>query len=155
MFKQKQKKNKFRLVLLFILIISVSFLHSQPNKAKTRDIKRYIEISNQKDQFIQLMDMMLEQYIEMLDIVSTEAWNSIRTSIYDEIDDIIDLLVPVVDKYFTHEDIIELIKFYESPIGKKLNNVTPQMMGELYEVGSDWGEKLAENILNKLIELGY
>ena len=150
----QNRKNKM-MILLLIVIVSVSVIHCQPNEAKIRDIKRYIEVSNQKDQFIQLMDMMLEQYTEMLDIVPGEAWNSIRASINDEIDEIIDLLVPIVDKYFTHDDITELIKFYESPIGKKLNDVTPQMMSELYEVGSNWGERLAENILNKLIELGY
>ena len=150
----QNRKIKF-MVIILILILSMSILHGQPNEAKKRDIQKYIEVSNQKDQFVQLMDMMLEQYTEMLDIVPSVAWVSIRESIIEEVDEIIDLLVPIVDKYFTHDEIAELIKFYESPIGKKWNEVTPQMMGELYEVGSNWGERLAENILNKLIELGY
>ena len=144
-----------RKIIILIVAISIGMLYGQLNEEKKRDIERYIEVSNQKDQFIQLMDMMFEQYIDMLDIVPPEAWEAIRGSISSETDEIIDLLVPVVDKYFTHDDIRELIKFYESPIGKKLNDVTPQMMPELYEIGSNWGESLAEDILNKLIELGF
>lgn len=38
--------------------------------------------------------------------------------------------LPVYQKHFTEQEIIELIKFYKSPIGKKLSDLSPTIMQE-------------------------
>jgi uncharacterized protein len=59
-----------------------------------------------------------------------------------------DEYIPLYNKYFTHDDIKQLIKFYESPIGKRSVEV-----GSL--IASDFGPS-KERLQKKLIkELGY
>jgi hypothetical protein len=65
------------------------------------------------------------------------------------------MAVPSYEKYFTHADIKELIRFYESPIGKKLISVQPKIMQECMVAGQEWGRKLGEKVAKKLQEQGY
>jgi hypothetical protein len=40
-------------------------------------------------------------------------------------------MYPVVDKYYTEDDLKNLIAFYKSPTGRKVLEVMPQMMGDI------------------------
>jgi hypothetical protein len=46
-------------------------------------------------------------------------------------------------------------KFYESPMGKRMGEVTPLLTQETMAVGQKWGEKLGQDIVNELIKDGY
>ena len=46
------------------------------------------------------------------------------------IGEIVKLLVPIYDKYYTEEDLNQLIQFYTSSVGKKVFEVTPQIVQE-------------------------
>ena len=55
---------------------------------------------------------------------------------------ILDLAVPVYDKYYSADEVKALIKFYESPLGQKMASTQPKLSRELQEVGRKWGEGL-------------
>ena len=46
--------------------------------------------------------------------------------------------VPLYDKYFTENDLSELINFYKSPVGKKLIKVTPLLMEDSMMVSVEY-----------------
>ncbi len=50
------------------------------------------------------------------------------------------LVVEVWDRHFTHQDILELIAFSESPVGHKLVRKQPEVLAESMEAGRRWGE---------------
>jgi hypothetical protein len=52
----------------------------------------------------------------------------------------LDLAVPVYDKYFTSEEIRGLIQFYQTPLGQKSVSVLPQLTTELMNEGRKLGE---------------
>jgi hypothetical protein len=54
---------------------------------------------------------------------------------------IMDMVVTIYDKHLTQQDIRDLLAFYETPLGKKIIRVMPQVMQEsIHE-----GEKLAKS----------
>jgi len=55
-------------------------------------------------------------------------------------------MVPVYAKYFTQEDLEQLIAFYETPIGQKFVNTTPMVMQESMQIGQEWGMELGKKI---------
>ena len=84
-----------------------------------------------------------EKILSLIDVSGTrESMDAMFTQIISEappeeatklkgvfnLDEIIERFIPVYDKYFTEEDLTELITFYKSPVGKKLIKVTPQLM---------------------------
>ena len=68
---------------------------------------------------------------------------------------LVDMIVPIYNRHFTEEEINELIKFYESPIGKKMASVTPQIATEAMQVGMQWGSDILRRIQQRLKEKGY
>ena len=49
-------------------------------------------------------------------------------------------MIPIYDKYFTHNDIRSLIRFYDSPIGRKFIKMQPYILTESMQAGTKWSE---------------
>ncbi len=66
---------------------------------------------------------------------------------------LLDLAVPIYDKYLSHEEIKGLIQFYRTPLGQKAISVLPKVSGELGEEGKKWGEGIGrQSMLEVLAE---
>lgn len=68
-------------------------------------------------------------------------------------------LTPLYDKYYTHSEIKELIKFFGSPVGRKYSAVYMPMMNDSIPVAQAWGNKFgprtAKEVGKELKRLGY
>ncbi len=58
----------------------------------------------------------------------------------------------VYDKYFTHDEILEMIEWYSSPLGKKTIKVMPKLLVESNEAGRRWGEEVGNRVATEMIE---
>jgi hypothetical protein len=67
-------------------------------------------------------------------------------------DQFLALSIPVYDKHFPLEEIEGLIKFYETPLGKKAGSVLPQVLNECQALGSKWGEELGRQTMIEIME---
>ena len=74
-------------------------------------------------------------------------WVDIMTEIDGS--EIVNMVIPVYQKYLTEEDVIALNSFYDSPVGRKLIRVQPSIMQESMVIGQQWGQKLAHEIMAK------
>jgi uncharacterized protein len=68
-----------------------------------------------------------------------------------DIAQLIDLAIPAYDRYFSHEEIKSLIKFYETPLGQKSLSVMPQLTNEMRDAGRKWGEKLGRDSMQEVL----
>jgi uncharacterized protein len=64
---------------------------------------------------------------------------------------VLDLAVPIYDRYYSDEEIKSLIRFYETPVGQKMASVMPQMSVELQEAGSKWGESIGRDSMMEVL----
>lgn len=62
------------------------------------------------------------------------------------VNQLVDLLVPVYQKQFTEEDVKAFLEFYQSPAGKKLVEKQPVIMQESMVIGQQWGMGVAQKI---------
>lgn len=63
-------------------------------------------------------------------------------------------MVNIYDKHFTQDEIKDLIKFYESPTGKKLLETTPEISKDLMNsMMTNYMPEFQEKLTNKLYEL--
>jgi len=96
---------------------------------KINDIRKLIEISGAKTIALQSFTYTLKNQMddpEVLDIIEKEF----------NIEELVDeIYIKIYDKYFTESEIKELILFYESPIGKKLLNLSPKLFQEAAVMG--------------------
>ncbi|MBN1869123.1 MAG: DUF2059 domain-containing protein [Candidatus Omnitrophica bacterium] len=54
------------------------------------------------------------------------------------VDEIIERLIPLYDKYYNEQELWDMIRFYESPAGKKILEVTPKIMEESVGVSVEY-----------------
>lgn len=64
--------------------------------------------------------------------------------------DLIDRVVPVYARYFTASELDDMIAFYETPTGRKLAEVEPQLAKECMRIGESWGRDAAERAMTSL-----
>src|SRR5437763_1129174 len=65
--------------------------------------------------------------------------------------ELLNIAVPAYNKYYTHEEVLGLIEFYSTPLGKKTISVMPNLMGELQEAGRKWGEGLGRDSMIEVL----
>jgi hypothetical protein len=64
---------------------------------------------------------------------------------------LLELAVPIYDKYFSDEDIKGLILFYQTPLGQKTVKALPQLTGEMREAGQKMGGDAARQSMMEVL----
>jgi len=141
------------MLLLAICTMATAQTTGIADSAKHADIVKMLRASGGAELGIQMMDNILPTFVQAFPQVPEQLWEEIKQEF--SADALIDMIAPVYDKYYSHEEIQELIAFYESPIGKKLVERTPLVMQESMAVGQKWGYEVAEKIMKKLESKGY
>lgn len=112
-----------------------------------------IELSGGADIGVMIFENMMMSFRDTFPDVPGEFWDRVEDVV--EMDDIMDILVPIHRKHFTAEDIDGLIRFYESPLGRKLIERQPDMVQESMSAGETWGERIAQEVVDRMIAEGY
>ena len=138
------------LIIAFILF-QASFCFGQT--AKEKAILQLLEVTNSKAQVEQTWDLLIPQFMELFPSVPNSFWALLKQNM--DIEGLVKELIPLYDRHYTLQDIQGLIKFYKSPLGKKMIAVTPKLTAEAMAVGQEWGKKIAEKIVESLRAGGY
>jgi hypothetical protein len=64
---------------------------------------------------------------------------------------LLDLVIPVYDKYLTDDEIKGLIRFYETPLGQKTLSVLPKISAESLQNGQKWGETIGRQAMLEVL----
>ena len=65
----------------------------------------------------------------------------------------VDIYVPIYQKYFTLDELREIVAFYDSPVGRKLAAATPAMTREGMEKGQQLGMEIANEMMAEVRSL--
>lgn len=118
-----------------------------------RDIRRLLEASGAAAAGKQVMDQMMDMFSQSNPAVPPEFWTGLQEEI--DMDEFVNMLIPVYEKHLSHEDIKGLIAFYESPLGRKMVATQPALMEDSMVLGQQWGADLARRVMEKMGEAGY
>ena len=129
--------------------------------AKEADIHRLLDLAGTKSAVAQIMEGM-EKNIRPI-VTNSLPPGEYRAKLVDlffekfqahtktEIPQLLDSAVPLYDKYFSHEDIKGLIRFYETPLGQKALSVLPKLSIEMQGEGMKVGEKLGRQSMLEVL----
>jgi hypothetical protein len=101
----------------------------------------------------QVLEQMFLQLKSQLPKVPESFWKEVWSKI--DFNEMLEQMVPVHEKYLTREEIKELLKFYESPVGQRLVSVMPRISEETTVAGQKWVLGVGQMIEKKLEEGGY
>ncbi|HEU5292619.1 MAG TPA: DUF2059 domain-containing protein [Cyclobacteriaceae bacterium] len=146
---------KKTLLILFIAITASLSVQAQ-SKTYTVTLKKYLEASGSMSAFKSAITSMMGSFKSMNNTVPEEVWNELEKEFLStSLDDLVTMLTPVYEKHMTEADLNEVIKFYNSPAGKKLAEKTPAIMEGSMQAGQTWGAAVGQKVMAKLKEKGY
>lgn len=140
-------------LIIFALFSICSLSVSAQTTSKETKIRNLLKITKTDQLAIQGMDQMISMFKNSNSDVSTQFWDEFKKEV--DVNSLIDLMVPIYDKYYSENEIEELTVFYNSPIGKKTIDTLPKLTQESMLVGQQWGMQMGQKIQAKLKESGY
>ena len=96
------------------------------------DVIETIKLSGATAGITVIIDQVLPMIPEENQADFKKEYEALLPSLYEE-------MVPVYQKYYTHEEIKEMLKFYNSPLGKKIAGNAGNLTSDGMKVGQDWG----------------
>ncbi len=120
----------------------------QVSELKLADIRRLMVVSGTNNLAVEMMNQMIAVFQQGNTYVPDKFWKDFMSEV--DPNELIEMCVPSYDKHFTHDEIKQLIAFYETPLGEKLVKTQPVIMQASMAAGQQWGDKLSERVLEKL-----
>ena len=99
-----------------------------------------------------MMDTMAGQLRPMFKNVPESFWSEFFREL--DTNELVTKIVPIYARHLSDKEVDDLIRFYESPIGKKLISVQPMIMQESMGAGKEWGRQVGERVVQKLRDKG-
>jgi uncharacterized protein len=127
--------------------------------AKEADIRKLLEVTNATA----LMEQSIENMEKNIKPVMAKALpeGDYREKLLDlfferfrakfDLQKMVDLAVPIYDKYLSDEEIKGLIQFYQTPLGQKALKVLPQLTAELGDAGRKMGETIGRQSMMEVL----
>lgn len=157
------RKTIYLLALLLVIgSASVCYSAEKLTDAKRNDIQKLLDMTV-TDAFIEAyMGAFMQMFAEVASMEKSEdekeviqkITDIVRDEIIAEFPQLITNMVPLYAEYYSHEDIKQLIKFYESPAGKRTIEVTPALTVRGAEIGREWGTSIGPRIEQRMREEG-
>lgn len=118
---------------------------SVPSNSKVSNLMDHSQITSKRELIKKFIDVfgtrenMSQNFERMLISMPPKKSEEIRKIL--NVDEVIDNLVPLYDKYFTQEELESYIAFYSSAQGQKFLKAIPQIMKESVDVNIDYFKK--------------
>ena len=138
---------------------SADSLEPKISNAKAADIRKLMELAGTTTLVNQMMAGMEEnvkpmvsnslppgEYRERLVDYFFEKFNQKASA-----PQLLELIVPIYDKYYTHEEIRGLMEFYQTPLGKKMLATLPQLVADSQAIGQKWGADLGQESMKEVL----
>lgn len=155
------------LILAAVVFIMAAAPCFSANIEKQRDIQRLMMLLDVASMPEKMADVMIanillierKRFPDMPNEVESAISKAIKKQMLKHGPELFQLLAPLYDKYYTHSEIIGLIKFFESPVGRKHSVVSMSMMKDILPVAQAWGNRFgasaAEEVGKELNRIGY
>jgi hypothetical protein len=158
--------NRSFAAFLVVLIAGIAIPASAADasgSAKRRDIQRLMEVTGSAELAAQFTDVFSEQMFHGFKAVAPdipvralEVMKAELTQLFSERmagpEGLLEQMVPIYDRHFSHRDIQELLAFYRTPIGRKSIAVMPIIVQESMLAGQRWAQALGPEMQRRLME---
>lgn len=123
------------------------------NKEKIQHIRKLIEVTIGNNIGKQIISNMLEITKQRYPKVPQEFWAQFEEEI--DLNEFMELMIPIYEKRFTDEDIVTITNFYETPTGQKMIKSLPAVFKDASAMGQEYGQRIGRRIIEKLKDKGY
>ena len=113
--------------------------------ASKENVQQLIERTGAGNMRAQMVNQMVPLLKKMLPDAPAKFWDEVAVKMEEE--NMMTLIIPVYQKYFTDADIKGINAFYDTEVGQKLMKAQPQIMQESVQIGQNWGRRIGKEVL--------
>jgi hypothetical protein len=139
--------------ILTLLFCGLALTAYSQTPSKNDKIKKMMEQTGVGKLGVQAAKNMMVSLRKAYPNVDERFWDEFEKEM--SVDELINLIVPIYAKYYSEEEIDQLISFYNTPIGRKVIETLPQISKESMTAGESWGRQIGEKVIRKLKDKGY
>jgi|WetSurMetagenome_2_1015567.scaffolds.fasta_scaffold386444_2 uncharacterized protein len=140
---------------IYTMLVICEFTLSAYTQTSIKDekIRQMLDLTGSGKLGAQIAQNVISSFREKYTYVDQNFWNELEKEIKPG--DLINSVIPIYAKYYTEEDINQIIAFYNSPTGKKMIESTPLILQESMTTGKNWSQQVSEKIIEQLKEKEY
>ncbi len=138
-------------VLIYLTVVNLAFgVTANLDNTKAEDIRKLLKVAGIHDQLHIVKNNLLNQYSmgfagaypKMPDAFWEEYYGLIGQQ---DIDTLVERMIPVYDKNMSHKVIRKLIEMFETPFWEEWKVKMPAISREAGLIGSEWGQALLQS----------
>ncbi len=122
--------------------------------AKSAAIHKVLEITQAGDQMIRTIEAGMPAQRAANPQIPDIFWDRFLKRAREKRGEFLESLVPIYDRNFSLADLNEVVRFYETPAGKRMLAAMPQVVGESMQEGQRWGFRIGQEIGEELTREG-
>ena len=140
--------------LLFLAAFVLLTFGAQAQSAEVKASVRKLMAVSGSDATLKMIP---EQILSMIEQQAPALPESVKVEIQamfseEALLSLMDRMVPIYAKYYTQQDMDDLIAFYDTPLGKKLSTVQPQITLESMSVAQQWAAEIGQKVASKIMQ---
>jgi hypothetical protein len=124
---------------------------------RREDIKRLLDLMGVIEDEMKSLEPVFENFKRSFPNVPAPVWEDLKKEFKAEFtpEMFLETYLPIFARRFSAAEVKELIKFYESPAGRKMVAALPIIREEAYVVGFERGQKIGQRLQERLRAKGY
>jgi uncharacterized protein len=138
-----------------LLMVVATTLHAQapsatPASEKQAIIRRILEVTKAADNMLATMEAALPTQRASNPAIPSVFWERFMARASQQRYAFVDSLIPIYEKHFSTADLKEMLRFYETPVGKRMVAALPEVMNESLVAWQRWGFVIGKEIGEEL-----
>ena len=122
------------------------------------EVIKLMRLSGMDDMILQMISMILQMQMPAMqeelgedsDFPLEEYFERVQQRF--DVDSLLYQMIPIYSEIYSKEEMMELVAFYETPVGKKLSRSLTDIMQEFMNECQTWVEAIAEKVGEDLEE---
>lgn len=143
-------------ILTLILAFAVTCSFAQDTETYKASLKKMMRVTGSEGAYKGIVEQMMSMSKKQQPNVPDGFWEEITAEMNkNTFDQVIDRMLPVYKKHLTEADLLGLIAFYDTPVGKKFAEKSPLIAVESMSASQEWARELSEKIMERIKAKGY
>ncbi|HEU5052900.1 MAG TPA: DUF2059 domain-containing protein, partial [Hanamia sp.] len=102
-----------KILIVLSFFVSSNFVNAQIDSGRAAHVRELLEITGSAKLGIQMINSLINTFEQQNPDVPAEFWNGFKKEVNTS--DLINIIIPIYTKYYSDDDILQLIQFYKTP----------------------------------------
>lgn len=142
-------------VLVAALVLTtpaLAQLQEPVDSSTTGAIHRLLELTGTAQVALRGVEAMVRAQRATNPKIPTAFWDALLARARRQMPQYVDSLIPIYRAHLTRAEVDQLVTFYESPLGRRVTEVTPIITQESMELGQRWGLTIGREVGDSLAQ---